>query len=142
MDWFLMISFKLCLVTGFFIIIPSPVAVGIFWLVVSCVTYLPVLYLPCYCHHSSSVQLVTADGEMIELGMQHINSRKQKLAWVLTIILPLYTVNYIIACAGGITPAETIVIYQVLSVATKGFFASVTIVRSSLLVNILSYHRQ
>ena len=128
MDWFLMGSFWLCLVAGFFIIIPSPQSVGIFWLVVSCVTYIPVLYLPCYCKNSSSVQLVTAEGEMIELGMQHIYSRKQKLAWVLTVILPLYTANYLIACGGGITPAETIAIYQVLSVATKGFFASVTMV--------------
>ena len=140
MDWFLMLSFFVCLITGFFIIIPSPVPVGIFWLIVSCVTYLPVLYLPCYCKNSSSVQLVTAEGEMIELGMQHVYSRKQKLAWVLTIILPLYTVNYLIAYGGGIGPAETIAIYQVLSVATKGFFASVTMVRSLLLIFITSFY--
>jgi len=128
MDWFLMVTFFLCLITGFFIIIPSAEAVGIFWLVVSCLTYLPVLYLPCYCQNTSSVQLATAEGDVIELGMPKIFARKQKLSWVLTIILPFYTVNYLIAYAGWITPVETIVIYQILSVATKGFFASVAMV--------------
>ena len=128
MDWFLMGTFFVCLVAGFFIIIPSSKALGIFWLVVSCVTYLPVLYLPWYCKNGSTVQLATADGDIIDLGVQHIFSKKQKLAWVLTIILPLYTVNYLIALGGGITPIETIVIYQILSVLTKGVFASVTMV--------------
>lgn len=128
MDWFLMGTFFLCLITGFFIIIPSSVAVGIFWLVLSCVTYLPSLYLPCYCSNTSAVQLATADGELIELGMPHIFARKQKLAWVLTLIFPFFTVNYLIAYAGWITPAQTIAIYQILSVATKGFFTAVAMV--------------
>ena len=86
------------------------------------------LYLPCYCKISSSAQLVSADGEVIDSDIQHILGRKQKLAWVLTIILPLYTVNYLIACSGGISPAETIAIYQILSVLTKGLFACVAMV--------------
>ena len=128
MDWFLMGTFFLCLITGFFIIIPSSEAIGIFWLVVSCVTYLPVLYLPCYCKSRPALQLVTAEGDLIQLGTLHIFSRKLRLAWMLTIILPLYTVNYLIAYAGWITPVETIAIYQILSVLTKGFFATITMV--------------
>ena len=129
MDWFMMGTFFLCLITGFFIIIPSSEAIGIFWLVVSCVTYLPTLYLPCYCNNRTPVQLVTADGDLIFLGAQHIFSRKQRLAWMLTIVLPQYTVNYLIAYAGWITPVETVAIYQVLSVLTKGLFATITMVR-------------
>ena len=47
-DWFLMISFFVCLVCGFLIIIPSDKRVGEFWLAMSCLTYLPLLYLPFY----------------------------------------------------------------------------------------------
>ena len=128
MDWFLMVTFFLCLITGFFIIIPSSEALGIFWLVVSCVTYLPTLYLPCYCKHNPYMQLETAEGGTIQLSVNHIYAKKQKLAWVLTIILPLYTVNYLVALGGAINPAQTIAIYQILSVLTKGFFASITMV--------------
>ena len=128
MDWFMMGTFFLCLITGFFIIIPSSEALGIFWLVVSCVTYLPLLYLPCYCNNRPAIQLATAEGDLIHLGEHHILSRKQKLAWMLTIILPLYTVDYLIAYARWITPVETIAIYQILSVLTKGLFASITMV--------------
>lgn len=128
MDCFLMGTFFVCLITGFLIIIPSPEAVGKFWLIVSCVTYVPVLYLPWYCDNSSKVQLITAEGDIIDLGIQRILSRKQSLAWVLTIILPLYTVNYLIAYCRRITPAQTIAIYQVLSVLTKGFFVCIAMV--------------
>jgi hypothetical protein len=48
MDWLFMITFFLCLVAGFLIIIPQPYEVGVFWLMISCTTYLPVLGLPWY----------------------------------------------------------------------------------------------
>ena len=44
MDWVLMGSFFLCMVAGFFIIIPSSEALGIFWLVVSFMAYLPSIF--------------------------------------------------------------------------------------------------
>ena len=47
-DWFLMISFFVCLVCGFLIILPAQKSVGQFWLAMSCLTYLPLLYLPFY----------------------------------------------------------------------------------------------
>ncbi len=55
----MMITFFLCLIT----IIPTSKAVGVFWLVVSCVTYLPTLYLPCYCAIIPAVHLDTEDGD-------------------------------------------------------------------------------
>ena len=45
---------------------------------------------------------------------------------VLSFILPLYTVNYLLAWGKIINAAVTIAVYQVLSVATKGLFSSVT----------------
>ena len=132
MDWVLMGSFFLCMVAGFFIIIPSSEALGIFWLVVSCVAYLPSIFLPCYCHPSNTepIALATAeDRALVQFSsMQNTLSRRYQLAWTLSIILPFYTVNYLIAYGGLITPAETIAVYQILSVLTKGFFTSIAMV--------------
>eukprot|EP01036_Dinobryon_divergens_P029224 gene29224-biopygen23711 len=76
--------------------------------------------------NSSVVQLEPEESDAVEMGIQQIYSKKRKLAWVLTIILPLYTVNYLTAYGGATTPAQTIVVYQILSVLTKAFFASIT----------------
>ena len=129
MDWTLMASFFICLVAGFLIIIPAPYSVGVFWLVVSCVTYMPVVYLPCYCQEINNIECDVEEGPVSTIAsvdLSHMRAKRSKLAVVLTIILPLFTVNYILAAAGAIDYAATIVIYQVLSVATKGLFASVT----------------
>ena len=121
-DIFLMFCFFLCLVTGFFIIIPSSYSVGVFWLVVSCITYVPVLYLPFY------------DGDVFnnEIPPEKINlvsnryAKQTNLSIWLTIVLPLYTVNYLLAMYNYYGPSTTIIIYQVLSVLTKGLFAGCT----------------
>ena len=94
----------------------------------SCLTYLPVFYLPWYCKTFSAVQLATADGDVIDLGIQHIMSKKLKLAWVLTLSFPLFPLTYLIAMKGIIDPAQTIISYLMLSVLTKGVFTSITMV--------------
>lgn len=128
----LMGSFFLCMVAGLFIIIPSSVTLGIFWLVVSCVAYVPSIFLPCYCHPSNAEPIAVATAEDLALlqfsSWRNILSRRYQLAWTLTIILPFYTVNYLVAYGGLIGPAETIAIYQILSVLTKGFFTSIAMV--------------
>ena len=138
MDWLLMGSIFLCLVAGFFIIIPTSVALGIFWLVVSCTTYVPSIFLPCYCNPNrsnavlvarSTATTVSEDQALMQVThIQHTLRRRYQLAWALTTILPFYNATYLIACVGLITPAETIAIYQILSVLTKGFFTSITMV--------------
>jgi signal transduction histidine kinase len=124
MDWFFMITFFLCLLAGFFIIIPQPYGAGVFWLLVACLTYLPILYLPWY-----DVDLNEDDcelkGRSFQLLAEGYAKRYNLIMW-LTIILPLYTVNYMFALFGFINPAQTIVIYQILSVLTKGLFAAAT----------------
>ena len=41
-------------------------------------------------------------------------------------ILPLYSVNYLVSLCGGFNAIQTIVGYQILSVVTKGLFAAAT----------------
>jgi hypothetical protein len=53
-------------------------------------------------------------------------AKRYNLVMWLTIVLPLYTVNYLFALFGTIDAAQTIVIYQILSVLTKGLFAAAT----------------
>jgi signal transduction histidine kinase len=123
LDWFFMWSFFLCLVAGFLIIIPQPYELGIFWLAISCVAYLPLLYLPWY--DLEIKEDSDLEGRSLELLAEGYAKRYNLVMW-LTIILPLYTVNYLLALFRMITPAQTIAIYQILSVLTKGLFAAAT----------------
>ena len=130
-DIFIMICFWLCLITGWFIIFPQPYESGMFWFLVSCVTYIPVLYLPFYSASSDStvctdhLQPANQDTSLTKIFIARFAQRRNLSLW-LTVVLPLYTVNYIVALAGGYGPAETNAIYQVLSVLTKGLFAAAT----------------
>jgi len=130
MDWFLMTTFFICLITGFLIIIPQPYGWAVFWLVVSCLTYLPLIYLPFYVKQFDN--LIHPDEENIDKYSESSDQLNQRYAQrynvtlLLTFMLPLYTVNYLVALFGGFDAAQTIAVYQVLSVFTKAFFAAAT----------------
>jgi hypothetical protein len=118
MDWFLMITFMVSLIAGFLIIIPKSYGVSVFWLVVSCVTYLPVCYLP---WHTVKFQGTDPDGDKQRLrAYATSNAQRFNLSVLLVVIFPLYIVVYFAAFFAEIGYAETIVAYQVLSVLTKG----------------------
>jgi hypothetical protein len=120
LDWGLIITFWFCLVAGFFIVIPQNYAAGMFWFLVSCITYLPVLYLPFYkADVDPGVMNASNDDTSFKIVAARFAQRDNLSMW-LTLVLPLFTVNYIIAMANGFGPAETIAIYQILSVLTKG----------------------
>jgi len=134
-DWFLIFMFFLCLITGFFIIIPQPYGWAMFWLVVSCVTYLPLMYLPFYVKRYDTVIVATTkyvkeglsnDSSDAWHKLNHRFAQRTNLSTWLTFILPLYTVNYLVALFGGFDYAQTIAVYQVLSVLTKALFAATT----------------
>eukprot|EP01041_Mallomonas_annulata_P011020 gene11020-23024_t len=135
MDWFLMITFDLCLIFGSFIIPKQPYGLGLFWLALSLFTYVPMLYLPFYVGKTRTMLADGSDDEVSisehetpfenELTNSHALLKRYNLAMWLTFILPLYTVNYLIAWSGGIDYGTTIAIYQVLSVLTKGLFAAI-----------------
>ena len=129
MDLFMMGSFWVCLATGFFIIIPMEKALGQFWLIVSCVTYIPVLYLPFYEAGHLYFQQIKEGGLTAAREFKMFSDRfamQRNLAIVLTIVLPLYTVNYLLAMYHVIDYLQTNAVYQILSVLTKGLFAAVT----------------
>eukprot|EP00596_Hydrurales_sp_CCMP1899_P003636 CAMPEP_0119051700 /NCGR_PEP_ID=MMETSP1177-20130426/73233_1 /TAXON_ID=2985 /ORGANISM="Ochromonas sp, Strain CCMP1899" /LENGTH=828 /DNA_ID=CAMNT_0007031009 /DNA_START=692 /DNA_END=3175 /DNA_ORIENTATION=+ len=133
LDWFFMITFFLCLVAGFLIIIPQSYGLGLFWLAVSCLTYVPVLGLPWY--DSDIRPIVELEGRALHIFAEGY-AKRYNLVMELTIVLPLYTVNYLVALSGTINAAQTIAIYQILSVLTKGLFAASTMdIHMDLLFN-------
>ena len=66
---------------------------------------------------------------MLQEGLQHAFSKKQKLALILTVVFTLFPITYFLAYSGAISPPQTIAINLILSVLTKGFFTSMTMVR-------------
>ena len=122
MDVFMMISFFVCLVCGFLIIVPSDYRVGQFWFAMSCIAYLPLSHLLVYDRYNKVGQEIAM---MNSVGMQRLQKRQQIMLW-LSFVFPLYTLTYLLGLFGCITYAQTIVIYQLLSVTTKGLFAAVT----------------
>mmetsp|Transcript_30216 Transcript_30216/g.41566 ORF Transcript_30216/g.41566 Transcript_30216/m.41566 type:complete len:767 (-) Transcript_30216:185-2485(-) len=133
MDWFLIISFFCCIICGFLIIIPQPYAVAMFWLVMSCATYLPLLYLPFHVKRFDNIIEPSAiyqcndnedDSDAWPSFSQRFAQRFNLSMW-LTLVLPFYSITYFIALFGGINIMLTIAIYQLLSVLTKTLFAAV-----------------
>ena len=139
MDWLIIITFDACLWAGLFIIPKQPVGSGAFWLVVSCLGYLPTLYLPWLEVTGDSAVAAQLDyASSSQRFFQVLSTRyaqRTNLIRGLTIILPLFTVNYLVALAKGYGPAATICIYQVLSCLTKGLFSSASMdIHLSLLI--------
>ena len=137
MDWVMMGSFFLCLIAGFFIILPLSYGVGVFLLTVSFLSYVPVLFLPCYCQENLSFYSIinTASSDNLEseavssitrVHISHMRAKRYKLSLVLTSVLPLVPVVYLLAIFEVLDAPATIVPFLVLSVATKGLFAYVT----------------
>ena len=136
-DWMMMGSFFVCLTAGLLINFPKSIAMGTFWLVVSFATFLPTLLLPYYCHPSNVWQGAAAlaeDQALVQVNsVQYTLIRRYELAWLLTIMDPIFGIIYLLALCGLITPAQTIAGYQILSVLTKGLFVIVAMVPVSVL---------
>jgi len=133
MDWFLIITFFFCIICGFFVIIPQPSAVAIFWLVMSCVTYLPLLYLPFHVKRFDNIIEPTSSFESDEIDedpkvsskFQQRFAQRFNLSMCLTLVLPCYSITYFVALYRWINGMQTIAIYQLLSVLTKSIFSAV-----------------
>jgi signal transduction histidine kinase len=121
----LMISFFLCCLFGFFINFKQPLWLAKFWFIMSCSTYIPIIYLPWYEEEALLNSVLAAVDSVVMKGLK--NSMKTKRAYIsiwLNIIFPLYTVNYVAAMCGYIDKPTTIAVFQILSVLTKGIFAT------------------
>ena len=125
-DVFLMVSFYVCLLAGFLIIPTKDQSLGMFWLILSCVTYLPLLYLP-WIGNDVEIDRCDPNSEQKIAQLSERFAIQTNLSIWLTIVLPLYTVNYLIAYYGGINASTTIIIYQILSVLTKGLFVTIVL---------------
>jgi hypothetical protein len=129
MDWFIMVNFWLCLVAGLAIVPKQPYGWGVVWLVVSCITYLPCLYLPFYDSTMDCLRFLESTynksaltHEWSDVELEVIAERRAKqlnIAVWLTIALPLYTVNYLVALWGGFDVPTTIAVYQVRVLALR-----------------------
>jgi signal transduction histidine kinase len=127
-DMALMGSFFLCLLAGFLIIIPQSPGLAKMWLTFSCLFYLPLLVLPWY---KGKHEVVVSDEKSIaeehhtRTYFAESPEMRRNLSIWLTIVLPLYTIVYLVALWGGIDYALTIALYQVLNMITKGLFSAV-----------------
>ena len=121
MDILMMISFFVCLVFGFLIMVPADYHVYQFWLAMSCIAYLPMFYLLVYDRYDIVGLKVIIKNTV---DMQRLVKRRQIMFW-LSFVFPLNTVNYLFAFFGCISYGQTIAIYQLLSVTTNGLFAAV-----------------
>jgi hypothetical protein len=112
-----MIVMGFSIVFGFFIIIPQSYESATFWLVMACLTYFPILGLPWY--DSDIRPLNNLEGKELRIFAEGYAKRYNLTVW-LTVVLPLIPVNYMLALSGTTNAAQTIVIYQILTVLIKG----------------------
>ena len=85
----------------------------------SFVVYIPILYLPFYVRNQGKKSITDSDD-------LHFARHCLHLALWLTCILPLFSINYLLSALRVYGTAETIAIYQIISVLTKGLYAAVT----------------
>ena len=121
-DWLLMVTFLLCIVAAFLVII-SAYESAIFWLIASLVLYIPQIFLPRYVKscdvHVDIICDVDSSG-MVNLSQRY--SHRASLAKCLTVFFPLMAINYLVGLWGHISPAITTLVYRFLSFLMTVFF--------------------
>lgn len=121
-DWFFIISFFLCLMAGFFIIIAEDHFVGTFWLIISFLAYAPTLYLP-WCQDCKKITIYSNDIEKIAILSKRY-AIQCNLSASLTSILPFIGITYLVAMWNRISKVETVATFQILSLISKGIFVA------------------
>ena len=127
-DGFIIISVFCCLLSGFMIILQPTYSRGIVFFGLSCICFIPVLYLPRY------VSIVQKDNESGHLknGLSqkisvklnaHLHVKRISLCIFLVIIFSIFPLNYILGMLHLFSSAMTIACYQMLSLITKAFFS-------------------
>eukprot|EP01036_Dinobryon_divergens_P026229 gene26229-biopygen21878 len=125
-DLAIMMSFFVCMVSGFLLIIPQPRYLAYFWLSVCAVTCLPVLYLPWYVSRNESAPDIEEGGSNHSIIPSGSKKHKQQfyLALWTTIVCPLFPLNYALAATKIIGPGESTGIFLLLTLLLKAFFAA------------------
>jgi hypothetical protein len=124
-DYFLIISHFFSLLAAFLMLLPQSYRGVIFWLIVGCVTYLPLSYLPWHI-----VKFEPANNEAdpsmdnsLQVNAER-NAQRYNLSIMLNICYALFLGVYFLALFQGIGHAETIVSYEILSLLPKALFAA------------------
>lgn len=124
-DWLLMASLFLCLVTGFCVNITSSYEVGLFFLMVSISFSIPILYLPIYSMSVSTVySVVDGEEEWSAIGTSQLRDSRFKLSLLMVALFALYPLTYFIAWGGGMGPPATIATFIFLTLLVKGLLAT------------------
>ena len=122
-DYSIIVSFFICLLLGFVPIIPQPYWLGMFWFLLSCIIFLPTLYLPFHVSYKAQ------DFVDLEAGVENylLKRKRQRyqLAMWLTICFPLFPITYLLATLRVFDEGNTIGIYLILSVLTKALYSAI-----------------
>ena len=122
-DYMIIISFFFCILLGFVPIIPQSYWLGVFWIVMSCISYLPCLYLPFHVSYRAQ------DFNDLEAGVESHKLKRNRqrfhLAMWLTICFPLFPITYLLAALSVIGQGDTIGVYLILSVLMKALFTAI-----------------
>jgi len=127
MDWFQMISFLICLCSGFVIIFPQPKELAMFWLVLAIVSYLPMFYLPVYVRKCDvqSYSLVDDMEDSWFCRFSKIYAKRFNLSMSLLVGFSIFPIVYLLAYRGVIDASVTVGLFEIMSVATKSLYVAV-----------------
>ena len=120
-DWILVVSFFLSIFFGFLItLFPANEIAAIICLILSCVFYIPVLFLPF---------LIPSARKGMYMNLNYDEPMYQKLVklhkmalWI-TLTMPAFPLVYLLAAVGVVTQEQTAIAFAILSVFDKGLYA-------------------
>mmetsp|Transcript_3773 Transcript_3773/g.5315 ORF Transcript_3773/g.5315 Transcript_3773/m.5315 type:complete len:648 (+) Transcript_3773:74-2017(+) len=116
MDMALILVFFTCLCCGFLINIPQPIWMGQMWLIISFIFYTPFFFLYWY---------VKYDNHKMEDNNKRKPANHHDLSLWFSFCMPLFPATYLLAFWRIIDVPQTILVYQFLSMTTKGLYASI-----------------
>ena len=118
-------TFFACCVFGFLPIIPQPQFLAYIWISMSALTCIPLLALPWYL--SLEGKEFVGDIEQGQSKPLSTGRRKKQqlfLAYWMTVVCPLFPLNYFLAAAKVIGPGESVGVFLLLTLVLKAFFAA------------------
>lgn len=125
LDIVIISSIVFCILTGFFIILVDSYLFGLISFSVAILLSLPSIFIFYFYNNQNEYQNV------------HLFNQYRKMSICIGCFFPLYIVNYILGFNKIIDYSQTILIYHVLSLITKGLFVSFVMdIHLNILVNI------
>ena len=116
-DLLLLVLFPTCIACGFLVIIPQPLSLAYFWLVLAFMTYLPIPSLP----FLGLQKFLQSNKDL------HKRPNQSKLVLWFTVAMPTFSIVYLLALFKIINEPMTIILMQLLSMTTKGLLASIMV---------------